>query len=171
MKRVLLASGAIATLGIAGLIGVASVSAVSDSSAGGVDTLVTKIAEKFNLNKDDVQKVFDEERAVRIAEREQVMKDRLARAVTNGDLTQDQADMIVAKHQEMREFMEGLADKTADERRAAMQQKRGELNQWASDNNIPLRYLRLKGGHHGGHGYGGRGMHHDTAPDSETAEN
>lgn len=167
MKRALLASGAIATLGIAGLIGVGSVSAATNTPNGGMDTLVTKIAERFSLDKADVQKVFDEERAAREAEREQAAKDRLARAVTDGELTQEQADKVIAKQQEMRDFMSSLTDKTADERRTAMQTKRDELKQWAADNSIPQRYLHLGAGHHGGRGFGGP---RESAPVGDTSE-
>lgn len=156
MKKALLASGAIATLGIAGFVGATTVSAASETQSRGIDGLVTKIAERFSLSKDDVQKVFDEERQAREAEREQAMKERLSQAVTDGKLTQEQADLIIAKHEEMQAFRDSLTGKTDAERRAAMDEKRAELKQWAEDNDIPSGYGLFGGGRHGGFGRGER---------------
>ncbi len=52
-----------------------------------------------------------------------------------------------------------MKDKTPEERRAAMEVKRTELEKWAKDNGIPIEYLRPGGGHHGpgGPGMGPRG--------------
>jgi hypothetical protein len=129
------------------------VSALSGDT-GSSTSIVEKIASKFNLNKAEVQKVFDEERTVHEAEHQQAMKDRLAQAVKDGKLTQDQADKITAKQAEMKAYMDSLKDKTHEERHMAMESKRTELEQWAKDNNIPTEYLGKMGGR-GGHG-GGR---------------
>ena len=69
--------------------------------------------------------------------------------MTDGKITQAQADLITAKHAELKTFMESLKDKTAAERMEAMKTKMDELKQWAEDNDIPLQYLHLgmKGPH------------------------
>jgi hypothetical protein len=46
---------------------------------------------------------------------------------------------------------------TRDERRAAMQDQREELQQWAKDNNIPVDYLMFGGRGHGPGGMRGQG--------------
>lgn len=123
----------------------------AQSSTSGGTSLVDKIAQKFNLNKSDVQKVFDEDRASHEAERQQKMEERLTQAVKDGKLTQAQADAIKAKLQEMKTFMDSLKDKTEQERRDAMKTKMDELKQWAADNNIPKGYLPMGHGMMGGH--------------------
>lgn len=159
MRRALLASGAVATLGIAGFLTAGSASAETETSAAanGRASLIERLAERFQLDTSEVQKVFDEEREARHAQRESAMKERLAAAVSDGELTQAESEAIIAKHTEMHEFIQTLSDKTTEERREAIQKQRADMRQWAQDNDIPLSYLRL-GGHHRSHGHAMRGL-------------
>ncbi|MDQ7814686.1 MAG: hypothetical protein RDU25_02715 [Patescibacteria group bacterium] len=130
--------------------------------------LVQAIATKFNLNATEVQQVFDEQREQHQTEmqakNEERLNERLKQAVTDGKLTQAQADAITAKHEEMQANMEALKDKTQEERQAAIKTQMESLKQWATDNNIPAGYLPMgfgpgRGGMMGeGHAGGGRGM-------------
>jgi hypothetical protein len=155
VKKNLLVVATAATLSLGALVPVAAM-AQSDTSTNGT-SIVDKIASKFNLNKADVQKVFDEERATREAEREQDAKDELAALVKAGTLTQAQADKITAKRTEIKADMEAnrdaMKDKTEAERKATMDAKKAELDKWASDNGIDAKYLMP--GHGKGHGPGG----------------
>jgi len=148
-KKSLLVAGAVAATGIASLGAAGAASAATNSK--GPDALIDKLATKFNLNKDEVKAVFEEERAVHQAEREQAMKDRLSQAVKDGKLTQAQADKITAKMAEMKAFHESLKDKTKEERKTAMDAKRDELKKWAEDNDIPAGFFPM-GGPGRGHG-------------------
>ncbi len=124
-------------------------------------SIVDKIASKFNLNKTDVQKVFDENRTAHQAERTQAEKDKLAALVSAGTLTQAQADKITAKHAEMKAAMDAdrsaMQSKTEAERKAAMDAKKAELDKWAADNGIDAKYVMPGGGMGGGRGPGGPG--------------
>ena len=126
-------------------------------------SLVTALSKKFNLNQVDVQKLFDEQRTQMHQEREtkhaEQLKTRLAQAVTNGKLTQAQADLITTKQAELKTLMESLKDKTETERQAAMKTKMNELKQWATTNGIPEQFAAFgpMGGHGGGRGPGGPG--------------
>jgi len=131
--------------------------------------LVQAISTRFNLNATEVQQVFDEQREQHQAEmqtkNEERLKERLAEAVTDGKLTQAQADAITAKHEEVQANMESLKDMTQVERQTAMKTQAEALKQWATDNSIPAGYLPMgfgpgRGGMMGeGHeGLGGRGM-------------
>lgn len=153
----------LATVGVTTLAGVGLVNAQSSQTSG--SGLVDKIAQKFNLNKDDVQKVFDEDRASHEAEMQQKMDERLTKAVKDGKLTQAQADAIKSKLSEMKSFMDSLKDKTEDERHEAMKTKMDELKQWATDNNIPKGYMPMGHGMRGGPGPRGEGR---GAGDSQT---
>lgn len=137
-------AGAAATIGLTSVLGVGLASAHSQTN--GQSTLVDKIAQKFNLNKADVQKVFDENRAEHEAEHKQKLKERLDQAVKDGKLTQDQENKIIAKLEELKANRESLKDKTPEQRREAMKAKRAELEQWAKDNNIPEQYVMGHGG-------------------------
>lgn len=128
--------------------------------------LAAAIAQKFNLNQADVQKVFDDQRAqmqtqmkTRGAEMEKTM---LAKAVTDGKLTQAQAELITAKKAELEanaaSFKASLSGKTKAEVQAAMKTQMDSIKSWATTNNIPVQYLRFLGGYgHGDRGMMGRG--------------
>lgn len=143
-------------LGLAGIIGLSSAHAdTGDRGSSLIDRLVTK----FNLNRDEVQAVFDEEHTARMAEHEQEMEDRLAQAVTDGKLTQEQADLISSKFEEEKSFRESLKDLSEEQRREALKTHMDELKTWAEENDIPFGFLHLGGpGKHGHFGHGGMGM-------------
>ena len=150
MKKALLATGATTIVGLASFGAVASAATSGNANSG--DTLVDKIATKFNLNKSDVQAVFDEDRQAHQAKMDQKMEDRLNQAVKDGKITSDQKDQILAKHKEIQAYMESLKDKTPEERRTLMKSKMDEMRQWAEDNGLS-DYMMMRG-----HGPGGPGM-------------
>lgn len=152
-KKIALIAASAGAVGILALAGMGAVSAEGQNGS----SLVDKIAQHFNLNKEDVQKVFDEAKDERQAEHEQKLKDKLDQAVKDGKMTQAQADQIVAKLKELKDFRTSLKDKTPQERHEALKDKRDELRQWAKDNNIPLRYLMPLGGPHPDRGHDGPG--------------
>ncbi len=127
-------------------------------------SFVTAIAQKFNLNTADVQAVVDStmqaDHAAMEAKMQQASVARLAQAVTDGTLTQAQADLIEAKAAELKATME--ASRTADqaltlaERKAKMDAQQTALKTWAATNNIPETYLHFVGGP-GFMGHGPRG--------------
>ena len=161
IKQTLLVGGAIATVGLAGL-GTLGVASAATQSSDPQSSIIDKLATTFKLNKDDVKKVFDEERTAREAEHKAAVAGNLKQLVTDGKLTQEQADKLTAKAQELQTAREAdkdsLKDLTHDERKAAMEAKRDELKKWLSDNGIDEKYARfLMPGHHG---HGGPGGHH-----------
>jgi hypothetical protein len=117
-------------------------------------SFVNAIAAKFNLKAADVQSVVDQtmatERATMDAKRSQNEATRLAKAVTDGKLTQAQADLIKAKQAEMKTFMDSLKTKTQSERMTAMKTQMDSLKQWADANNIPLNFIQGAGMGKGG---------------------
>jgi hypothetical protein len=160
IKKPLLIVGAVASIGAAGLTGGALVSA--EETQAGPDSLINKIAQKFNLKTEDVKAVFDEERTAKQVERQASIEKELSKLVADGKLTAEQKDKIIAKQKEIQAQRESerdsMKDKTHEERKAAMDAKRAELEQWATDNNIPKEYLRYvvgHGGHRKGHGPNG----------------
>lgn len=163
IKKPLIAIGATTALGMALVAG----GALAQGARGG--DLVDKISTRFNLNKADVQKVFDENRVEKRTQMEQRYEERLNQAVKDGKLTAEQKDKILAKHKELMSQMEakkgeikelkaGLEGKSAEERKQLLEQHRSEMEKhhdeieaWEKENNIPSGYLGLKmakGFHH-----------------------
>ena len=172
MKKQLIIAGVVASTSIAGLAGVQIANAVTNSSDGDADpmsSLVNALATKFKLNKADVQKVVDEQHAKMQAEREQRVKDQVSALVTDGKLTQAQADKINTKRAELDKEREANRtagqNLTAEQRQAKRQEmqtkmetKKAELTTWLKDNGIDEQYAYLLMGGRGGHG-GPGGMH------------
>lgn len=150
-KKIVFPVAALLILG-AGIIGVNSVSAqdTEDTSS----TLVQKIAAKFSLNEDDVQKVFDEARNEHHAEMQKNQTERLRELVTEGKITEAQKTLIVNKQNELqanKPNRNSFKDLTPVERKSQMEAKKTELDSWAKENGIDPQYLM------GGFGPGGRG--------------
>lgn len=179
MKKQLIVAGVVAATSIAGLTGVQIANAVTNSSDGDTDpmsSLVDALATKFKLNKADVQKVVDEQHAKMQAEREQRVQDQVAALVTDGKLTQAQADKINTKRAELDKERE--ANRAADhnltaeqsqakrqEVRTKMEAKKTELTTWLKDNGIDAQYAYLLMGGRGGHG--GSGSMHRSDRDGD----
>jgi hypothetical protein len=160
IKKPLIVAGMVSGLALTTLAGANVVSAATSTgtSMDPQSSLIDKIAKKFNLNKDDVKAVFDQNRSEREADRQKNIEDKLNQAVTDKKITSEQKDKILAKLKELQTDRDAnhdaMQDKTPAERKAAMDAKRAELEQWAKDNNIPTEYLRFLGGPHG---HGGPG--------------
>jgi polyhydroxyalkanoate synthesis regulator phasin len=137
--------------------GVASVSAfgglaiAATNNDGSYPPVVDKIATKFNLNKDEVKKVFDEQRAEHQAEHKKNLEDKLTQAVKDGNLTEDQKTKLLAKMEEFASAREEERDQNREER----QQRRDDLKNWAEENGINLDEILPKP--NGGRGHMGHG--------------
>jgi len=144
------------------------VNASTTNGVNPVSSLVNAIATKFNLKPADVQQVFNDQRAQMKVRMDQTFAQRLAQAVTNGTLTQAQADLITAKKVEVDAFVASLKGKTPAEIQAAMKTKMDSLKQWATANNIPNEYLMFGG--FGGRGMGGMRGHGMGRPNDNDAD-
>jgi molecular chaperone DnaK (HSP70) len=169
IKKTLILSAATLTVAAGTLLGIGMAQADETDLADARPSLVQRIAEKFNLNQDEVQVVFDEFKGERQAEHRAKLEERLQKAVDEGKLTAEQRDAMLAKMDEMKNFMESLKDKTPEERKDALEQKHAELKKWAEDNDIPEGFRMFFGphgkpGHRGPQGHGPMGPSGD-APD------
>ncbi len=160
-KKSLIAATVVTVLGV-GTLGAGRVFAqTTNTSSNPTSSLVQKIAERFGLQQADVQAVFDQERQDRQAEMETKYETQLSQYVTDGKITEAQKQLILAKHKELQAQREARKDDfqtmTQDERRAAKETERQELQTWAKENSIDLRYLMF--------GHGMRG-HRERAPNT-----
>jgi len=109
----------------AGLAKTVSVSAQDETTP--FQSLITRIADKFNLKTEDVQSVFEEHRQERRTEMKARFEDRLDALVGEGKLTEAQKKLIMDKKEE-------LFNNSQTERQA----HRDEMQKWAQDNGIDL---------------------------------
>lgn len=135
-------------------------SALAATNASSQDSLVDKLSSKFNLNKDDVQKTFDEFHEEREAEHQHKLSEYLQTKVDDKTITAGQKTLLESKLEEMHQARKNnrdeLKDLTPEQRKAKLDEKRDEFKKWAEQNNIPLDKLDLPGPGHGR----GRGPHH-----------
>ncbi|MBN2015980.1 hypothetical protein JW766_04045 [Candidatus Dojkabacteria bacterium] len=151
-RRAVLSLVTVVFVGVVGFFGGFTVKQVLASS-GEYSTIVENLAGKFGLKPDDVHAVFEETR-------DQHFEERLDEAVEDGDITEDQKNLILEKRGEIESKAEAIDEEklTASERRAKMEDLREEIEDWAEKNNIPKMFLRM-GGKEMGRGKGmGRGM-------------
>jgi len=144
-KKSVAIAGLLAAIG-AGAVGVGTTFAASSTPAtphDRMEALVSAIATKFNLSTTDVQAVFDAQHATDVAAHKQHMIDGLAKAVTDGKLTQSQSDLLQAKATTEQSFMESLKAMTPDQREAAVKTERAALEQWAKDNGLSKEFARF----------------------------
>jgi len=162
----------VAALGT-GAVGIGTTLAAQDaieSPEKGIAGLISALAEKFNLDKSEVQAVFEEQHEQRQLNFKESYEAFLDQAVTDGELTQEQVDNILGKHSEIKNFREGLRGQTPEEIQSAMESEREDLKQWAADNNVPEKFLRFGRGPGIGKGHGRGQMMHRNFENDDSAD-
>lgn len=113
-------------------------------------SLVQKIADRFGLNKDEVQSVVDEFQAEMHAKQMSEYEIRLDQLVSEGKITAEQKELIIEKKNDIVEEWQAKVDELRNmspaERKAAKEAFQQELAEWAAANNIDLQYLMNGGG-------------------------
>jgi hypothetical protein len=130
------------------LLSVAAVGAVKTyaiDSQNNHSSIVQKLVQKFGLKESDVQAVFNEARQERQASMRVKFEERIDQAVKKGELTEVQKQKILAKHKEIQagrlDKPENWQNLSREERQAKMQIERQELESWAKDNDIDMKYF------------------------------
>ncbi len=90
-------------------------------------TLISRIAQKFNLSETDVEAVFESVRDERQEEMKTEREDKLSQAVNDGVITEAQKQALLSK---------------VEEHMGERQQNRGELQAWFSEQGIDETKLR-----------------------------
>lgn len=155
-KQIIATTALVAALGLAGAYGVQTVSAATDSTT--FPPMIQKMVEKFNLNKDEVSRLVEENRTTRQAENEAAFETKLAQAVTAGKITEAQKTAVNAKHDELQAKREALKGQGQENREAMRTQKeaiRTEMQDFLKTQGIDESILPApKGPRYGGMGVG-----------------
>jgi hypothetical protein len=150
-KKLLVASAlAVSTLGVAG-----SAMAATNTGDTSRDEISTKLAERFNLNKDDVSAFMKEQRDARHTE----MQAKVSESLKTAGFTDEQISALQTKKEEQRTehqaWHEANPNATNEERRANREAEKAEFEAWAKDQGIDLDVVRSTLQESGM----GRGMH------------
>lgn len=146
-KKVVLSLGALAVAG--GLAYTASkVQAFGPGNGGNQQNMAATLAEKLGKSESEVESAFDAIQEDHRLQAQTAFENRLDAAVKNGQISAEQKQLILAKHQELQAQFEAEQQQR--------EQHRQELQTWAEENNIDLSFLGQMGM---GFGNGeGRGM-------------
>jgi len=135
MKKQLLIPIIAAGIVIAGVMGVAAVTAQEESSS---PPIVQRIAERFGLNQEEVESVFNEMHEERMQQHKQALEEHFDQAVSDGVITDAQKQALLEKQEELRKERD---------------QHREEMQTWMEEQGIDPEKLAPYGGfgHHGMH--------------------
>lgn len=155
-----------------GGVGFTAVSADAQGGQGNHETIVQKLVERFGLNQEEVEEVFEDVREERRAEMQAQHEERLNALVEEGKITQEQKQVIIAKHKEMRQEKEenwqDWKNLTPEEKKAKWQEHKEEMQRWADENGIDLSLI---GGLAGRGPKGGRGKMRPCDNGKQSLEN
>lgn len=96
----------------------------------GLPPFIQRLIARFGLNKDDVVNEMETYQAEKQEERKQDQQAKISQAVSDGLITQEQADAILAKLAEDQTWGQSLKDMTQEDRRSAMETHRDEMTSW-----------------------------------------
>ena len=150
-KKIIIPAIALGALSLVSVLGVSSVRADENST---LHPVAQRLAERFNLNVDEVDQVFGEEREERQQQMQVRFEERLDESLNDGKITEEQRQAIIAKRDEMRGEREEFRGQMSEERQENREVHREEMESWAEENGIDLDSLPelLGGGPRGGFG-------------------
>ena len=145
MKKILTLS--VITVAVLSLCGIVAVNAQTEGGNGPFSIIIQKLVERFNLNAEEVQEVFDEVRDEMRQEMQARFEERIGDKTPEftppefTPLTDEQKEALSAKREELQEKFEALKDLSQEERQAKMEELREEMEAWAEEQGIDLRFI------------------------------
>ncbi|MCA9346196.1 hypothetical protein KC960_01775 [Candidatus Saccharibacteria bacterium] len=161
IKNKLLATAIVTGVAVTGGLGLSKVNSAYAMS-NGPGNFASDLAQRFNLNQNDVESFLEEKHQEREQQMEQNRTEQLQNLVDSGKLTADQKNALEAKFDEMRTERESLKNQnlTREEMHTKHQELRDSFKSWADSQGIDLSLIRPlgPGGHR--HGPGGDDNNH-----------
>ncbi len=100
--------------------------------------IVERLAERFDLDVNEVQEFFSEFKKERTIEHKVKGEGKLDQLVEDGVITEEQKQALLERKEEIKEQREGLKSLSPEERREAMNQAHEEMKAWMKENGIDL---------------------------------
>jgi hypothetical protein len=155
-KKLLIPATVLSLVAVVSAVGVSTVRAQNYNN--GTHPGAQALAEKFNLDQNEVENFFTQQRGFRHEDREERHEEHLNELVNSGQLTQEQRNALEARHDEMEsereEHRAAMSNLTIEERQAERTEHRAEMEVWAEENGIDLSILHPEGQSRGPMGKG-----------------
>ena len=130
---------------------------VTNASAdyeGNYPPMIQKLVEHFGLNTDEVDQILEEAHQERHEQMQAQFEERLNQAISNGQITEEQKQLILDKHEEMYQNKQDFMNLSPEEKRTKMQEHKEEMQAWAEENGIDMSQF-MPFGKGEGKGFGG----------------
>ena len=137
-KKLLIIPVVVLTLFTFSTLATNKISAEEESST---HPIIQKLVDKFNLNQDEVEAVFEENRQERQTQRQADHQAKLDQAVEAGILTEDQKNTLLEKQSEFQGERGQFKDLSQEERQKERQSRQDQMQSWAEENGIDLEAL------------------------------
>ncbi len=137
-KKLLVPILALTVLGFAAAL---NLNPVKAEEPGNHDGLIQKLVERFNLNQDEVEEVFTEVREERHQQMQSRFEERLNQLVSDGKLTEEQKQAVLAKKAELQENRPEFSTMSKEERETQRQAHQEEMEAWAKENGLDLNLV------------------------------
>lgn len=108
--------------------------------------VIQKLVDRFGLDESEVQQVFTEARDEQQLQRQLEFEEYLETAYQNGEITDEQKQAILEKHAEMMAERQNIdreefQNMSREEKQAQNETRRAEMDSWADENGVDLKYL------------------------------
>ena len=141
LKSNLVAVAAVSAIGGAAFLGANTVSAQTSG-----ESLVQRIAERFELDEAEVESFFYELKEERMELKDEMREQHLDGLVDDGIITEDQKNLLIEKFEENRAERQTLKEENSDlskaEIKQLMEDRKAEMEAWAEENGINLEEIR-----------------------------
>jgi Skp family chaperone for outer membrane proteins len=141
MKRKIIYSLGGLTLSLVFLFATVSAHAQDATPTTKTPSLIQELVNKFGLNFNDVKALFDAHKQEKKSQMETNFTTKLDQLVKDGKITDAQKQLILQKRQEIETNRQNWKNLNGQARRDAMQKERTDLENWAKQNNIDLKYV------------------------------
>lgn len=149
MKKRIALFALIGALAFTGILGVSDAFAQEEQS----NPLIQKLVERFSLNEEEVQEFFEEVRSEKREEMQNRFEEILSQAVSDGEITEDQKNLILAKYEEMQEEKESNKEEwqnfSQEERKEMIKEQKETMDAWLEENGIDAKFMKMGGRGHG----------------------
>ena len=140
LKKIVVSIAALSVLALAIVLGTDRVRADEENI---YPPIIQKLADRFNLDAEEIRQVFDEEKEERQQRMWTRLEERLNQAVSEGKISQEQKEAIISKADEMKANCEEPKDLALQEKRKNREAHKQEMEAWAKENGIDFRFVSM----------------------------